>query len=866
MKKIVLLVIVAMVCSGLAASARPTSRTAPRLKASARSVTKAAPATGPTTFGNPTISGIQGYGFEPDLRIDSKDRVYTSSPNSLGSGTSWLWRSLDHGKTFKWVPASAPLQGKLPGCVGGGDTELAVDSGDHLYFNDLTLANFTTARSDDQGQTFTPPNCVSTETTPNDRQWYATDGDATQPGGDLYLTYNIVAGSPSQCGSEVGNNVLVMARSPIQNAGPDAGVHFGPSEMITPPPTCAEAIMGNNEVSPKSHKIFVVHDNAELNKIRMGVCNRVPFTQKPSGLECRDHLVADLGNGFKTGGNFPTMAIDKEGNLYAVWEQAPINDEGVVTGDTLLYYSTSVDGDGAVWSDPIKVPTPGLHNNVFAWIVAGDRGNVDIAWYGTEAEAKPTDACPTGGPDTADGLWHVYFTQSFNGLASQPVFRNPIDAVGHHIHKGTMFTLIGKQCGNRSLGDFFQLRAGLNGEANISYGDSTNRFQVFLPHNMFIRQNGGRGVYDDKNVPSEPYRFGGATDPPGDGTYDAATITTENQPNLDILSTDVSRPDADHYRFAMTVADLTSLDPDHAKGNPDTDLVWQTQWFLPSAQNLEGGKNFFVYMEKAEQNECPTFWDGENAVNLNGGGIAITYPGVNQIRGSYTPTAPGTIWIDVPIDHVKVPEGTVDGQLHEITASTQSLPQPPQDVPQFGGIGGSYFNLIDAAPSYDWEPGSPSGAPNINPDACGVQTGPGPTPSASGSTSPSPSPSPSTSPSPGRCTQTGTSGSDRLTGTQGRDVLCGLGGDDVLKGLGGHDILLGGGGRDLLRGGRGADREKGRRGADRLLGGRGHDRLKGNRGKDRLRGGLGDDVLFGGPAPDRCTGGPGKNRQRDCED
>jgi len=66
---------------------------------------------GPTpqtpTFGNPTISGIQGYGFEQDLRLDTHGRVYTSAPGGLGSGLSYLWRSLDGGQTFKWVPAAA---------------------------------------------------------------------------------------------------------------------------------------------------------------------------------------------------------------------------------------------------------------------------------------------------------------------------------------------------------------------------------------------------------------------------------------------------------------------------------------------------------------------------------------------------------------------------------------------------------------------------------------------------------------------------------------------------------------------------------------------------------------------------------------
>src|SRR3989454_10273496 len=86
------------------------------------------------TFGQPTISGIQGVGFEQDLRLDptNANRVYTSVPGALSSDTSWIWHSEDGGKTFKWVVAGTAKDGKpglggSPVCAGGGDTELAVD-------------------------------------------------------------------------------------------------------------------------------------------------------------------------------------------------------------------------------------------------------------------------------------------------------------------------------------------------------------------------------------------------------------------------------------------------------------------------------------------------------------------------------------------------------------------------------------------------------------------------------------------------------------------------------------------------------------------------------------------------------------------
>src|SRR5205814_1200480 len=61
-------------------------------------------------FGEPTPSGIVGDGFEEDLQLDNtsnQEVVYSSAPVGLGS-SSVIWRSLDAGKTFKYVPSQIP--------------------------------------------------------------------------------------------------------------------------------------------------------------------------------------------------------------------------------------------------------------------------------------------------------------------------------------------------------------------------------------------------------------------------------------------------------------------------------------------------------------------------------------------------------------------------------------------------------------------------------------------------------------------------------------------------------------------------------------------------------------------------------------
>src|SRR3954470_22449702 len=98
------------------------------------------------------------------------------------------------------------------------------------------------------------------------------------------------------CGGSTGNNVLVMYRSPVGGVGATAGIVFGPANKVTAPLSCDEAIMGNNEVSPAAttlgqpnglggfatlptpvKHVFVVHDNAQLNKILVGRCFPVDF-------------------------------------------------------------------------------------------------------------------------------------------------------------------------------------------------------------------------------------------------------------------------------------------------------------------------------------------------------------------------------------------------------------------------------------------------------------------------------------------------------------------------------------------------------------------------------------------------------------
>jgi len=702
------------------------------------------------TFGQPTISGIQGVGFEQDIRLDptNAQRVYTSVPGSLSSDTSWIWHSEDGGKTFKWVTAATAKEGKPTPCAGGGDTELAVDSAGRLYFNDLTVANFSVARSDDHGVSFLCNN-AGVPLALVDRQWYTTDGDAVN-GGNIYLVSDQIGGGSPNCPvSGFGNNVLVMYRSPISTlAGTTAGLQFGPAKPVSALLSCDEGIMGNNEISPvatttdeppnsaRVKHIYVIHDDASFSRILIGRCFPVLFTTDSSGLSCKDLPVASFP-GYKTGGNFPTMAIDMAGNLYAIWEQAPVNGSGQITGDSVLKYSFSTN-EGTSWSAPMTISTPGLHNNVFAWPAAGDDGRVDIAFYGTSATADPGNStCGTngggkGGPDaTTNGIWSLYMVQTLNGHAASPMFTPPILAGEHYSHKGTIQTVLGGQCGDRTLGDFLQVRAGSHGEAQISYADSNNVDEPFAPHGMYVKQNGGTGLFASSSpVHGDPILLNAASDPAGDAKRETNGSTSANFPNLDVLQSSFSRPDPAKcnpsgtpcYRVNMTVnnlslAPLFGANPPFYAGDPVA--VWLTQWLepadpacAPSASCTNGGKNPFVYFES--YGTTTSCWSGENAAFTVGGGVALTYPGLKPIMApgacKFTTGPLGTITIDVPITDVSVDGSSVGpNRLYSVTASTMTLNVPAEsNSPNPGGVGiftgpvgGVLFDLIDVVRAYD---------------------------------------------------------------------------------------------------------------------------------------------------------------------
>src|SRR5205807_7843428 len=144
-------------------------------------------------FGREVIVDHQRVTGEPSISIDSQDRIYVSGPYGFSTTASFVWRSTDHGKSFHLVPGNLPPYGK-PNvtCVGGGDTTLAIDTKNRLYYGDLQgLTDVSNSVSSDQGATWLST-CNAADAVGVDRPWIATFGDP-QAGGALYQTVDQIA-------------------------------------------------------------------------------------------------------------------------------------------------------------------------------------------------------------------------------------------------------------------------------------------------------------------------------------------------------------------------------------------------------------------------------------------------------------------------------------------------------------------------------------------------------------------------------------------------------------------------------------------------------------------------------------------------
>jgi hypothetical protein len=406
---------------------------------------------------------------EPQIRSDPAGNFYISSENGLGAGTD-AWSSTDGGHAYGSLPQpneeSSTTGGTTGLAPGGGDTDLATapatnaSGTDNLYVASLTLGSVTVSLSQDGGHTWA--NDVTAAKVPgDDREWIAADG-----ANNYYLSYHAI-GAGDQI---IVNQGQVVAGQPATAATYDA---INPAQTDIYLGTEADNEIGNIAVDPNTGDVYQVFAGCPPSPTQIVTCSAfntaymavgVPATTRGvTTLTFTDYIIYQSPNsaaGFAN--NFPAVAVDTAGNVYATWS----DDQNVY-----LAYSTD---HGQHWSKPGKVNHGTAANTaIFPWPAAGAPGKVDLVFYGTPAGAN-YQACGQSGKYTCQNEpWSVFFSQNLNILGNGSWTQTAATPVVHYggvCQGGIGCTSTGDD--NRDLYDDFGVAASpATGLASITYSD-----------------------------------------------------------------------------------------------------------------------------------------------------------------------------------------------------------------------------------------------------------------------------------------------------------------------------------------------------------------------------------------------------------
>jgi hypothetical protein len=328
---------------------------------------------------------------EPQIRADAAGDFYISSENGLGSGTD-AWSSTDGGHSYGSLPQpneeSSTTGGTTGFAPGGGDTDLATapaknGSGTYnVYVASLTLGSVTVSLSQDGGHTWAS-DVTAAKVPGDDREWIAATG-----ADGFYLSYHAIG-----AGDEIiVNQGQVVAGKPTTIQTYDA---INPAQTDIYLGTVDDNEIGNIAVDPSTgdvYQVFVgcppsataVVTCASFNTAYMAV--GVPSTTGGvTTLSFTDYVIYQSASASASfDNNFPAVAVDTAGNVYATWSD-----------DQAVYLAYSTD-HGQHWSAPGQVNHGSdTTTAIYPWLTAGSAGKVDVVYYATRP--APTTR-PAGRP------------------------------------------------------------------------------------------------------------------------------------------------------------------------------------------------------------------------------------------------------------------------------------------------------------------------------------------------------------------------------------------------------------------------------------------------------------------------------------
>ncbi|MEA2457557.1 MAG: hypothetical protein QOC95_529 [Thermoleophilaceae bacterium] len=379
-----------------------------------------------------------------------------------------IWTSSDDGASWQRTGVAGASADPTKS-NGFSDPDLTMDEGGRIYNTGINLVSDSVFSSIDGGKTYDKgnPNCHN-----GDRPWLA--------GGkkdEVFLATNTA------------ENVLSHQIFTSTDGGDDCSTDSVPDTGMTADGgsyTGAGKLYYSHVSDRLIEPIQYLDADGVVSGVGVGTWSRGDKQFTP-------HKIVDT----TMFAHWPAIALDKSDNVYAVWDDNPVDkskqDSCGSPQPTPNNVKMSVSRDfGQTWSTPITVAHTDSGRVFWPWIAAGDTGKVSVVWY---QSSKIADL------DCEDSDITIGEAQILNATAATPTVDSTM-AGKRLIHAGSVCqggTTCVAENKDRRLGDFFTNSLDARGCVLIASGDTTQtdpttgqQFAYSLP--IFIRQTSGEGL------------------------------------------------------------------------------------------------------------------------------------------------------------------------------------------------------------------------------------------------------------------------------------------------------------------------------------------------------------------------------------
>ena len=504
---------------------------------------------------------------EPEIHIDNAGNIYTCGPSGFSNIADYAQVSTDGGDQFHLL--GSPPRGQISVGEGGGDCGLASapykNSQGHYNFAYTglgPLTNFSTAASSDTGKTFLA-SPVSESPPGVDRQWVVFTDTSTALFNYNHLTEGYTVQKSTDGGLTYG----------VAKFTGNSGGRIGPMRAIlSKDRKASKALVYFPSFSGSRITLDVSHDGGDT----WNFCDVIDTELSPSaGFVVADH--------------------DSAGNVYIAYTEKGGENDTYMTMVPFKNLKGCKKGKEIGTGKQHRVNRDKVETTVMPWLVAGDKGRIAVAFFGTDS---------IGDPDSGKfkASWFPYVSMSINALSAKPTWYQS-KATSHPFHYGSIClgglgcdlpdpTDPGAKNGDRSLADYFAMDLSpTTGRLHIVYGSAAKKPSDVAGHvstATVVTQETGPSLLGGKLKARRPAVRNTTKDANGDALAPYSNLfvtpTRANQAALDVQRVDVSpeinlktgKPVSNGgVTVSIKVRDLTDDALENAlRGTTSQSLVW----------------------------------------------------------------------------------------------------------------------------------------------------------------------------------------------------------------------------------------------------------------------------------------------------